>query len=127
MCFQHRGVEYRDQAGHLWEPGFSPQCRTLPHRAVLQHERQHLCFCWEVSQCVCAAMFISLIVQRVFSPRCSVSGQRDAAGLGAGPAQQEDPAHRVSDRQAEEDREMYRGTTPSDFCKVTLLEAQLRL
>lgn len=37
------------------------------------------------------------------------AGQRNIASLGAGPPQQEDQAYRVSDRQAEEGREMYRG------------------
>lgn len=39
-------------------------------------------------------------------------GQRNIASLGDGPPQQEDQAHRVSDRKAEEDCEMYRGMRP---------------
>lgn len=54
--------------------------------------------------------------------------QRNIASLGAGPPQQEDQAHRVSDRQAEEDCEMYRGMklfrSPSEFCKMVISKSQ---
>lgn len=39
-------------------------------------------------------------------------GQWNIASLGAGPPQQEDQTHWVSDRKAEEDCEMFRGTRP---------------
>lgn len=39
-------------------------------------------------------------------------GQRNSASLGAGPSQQENQADRVSDRQAEEERAMFRGMMP---------------
>lgn len=55
VCSQGGPVEYTDQAGHL-EPSFSlrirlsPWIRSLPHGAILQHQRQRICFSWEVSQ-----------------------------------------------------------------------------
>lgn len=49
---------------------------------------------------------LSVLISLVFF------GQRNIASLGAGPSQQEDQAHGVSDRQAEEDCEMYRGMVP---------------
>lgn len=49
-------------------------------------------------------------------------GQWNIASLGAGSPQQEDQAHRVSDGQAEEDCEVYRGMMPfwgpPEFCKM---------
>lgn len=39
-------------------------------------------------------------------------GQWNIASLGTGPPQQKDQAHRVSDRQAQEDCEMLRGMKP---------------
>lgn len=122
VCLQHSGVEHWDQAGHLWEPGFSSQCRSLPHCPVLQHQRQRLCFRREVSECrllaFCKSISVVLIILCSVCQHpwwCFYFGQRNTASLGAGRPQQEDQAHRVSDRQAEEDCEMCTGTRPWQF------------
>lgn len=39
-------------------------------------------------------------------------GQRNSASVGAGPPQQKNQANRVSDRQTEEERAMFRGVMP---------------
>lgn len=57
---------------------------------------------------------VYLLESFIFSPVCF--GQRNTASLGTGPSKQEDQAHRVSDQQAEENCEMFRGTVPFSIC-----------
>ena len=59
--------------------------------------------------------------RKVFYFHSSFFEQWYIASLGAGPPQQEDQTHRVSDRQAEEDCEMYRGMRPREsFIHISL-------
>lgn len=140
LCvFQCSHMECTDQASHLWEPSFSSQCWTLPHSGVLEHKWQHLCYCWEVSDCswhsathehtfnmikktskqiykmkMKAQKYLYHVYSRLLSfvIHSTFFGQWNIASLGAGPPQQEDQTYGVSDREAEADCEMFGGTRP---------------
>ena len=49
LVLQHRGVEHREQGGHLWEPSLGPQRGPVPHHQVQQRHRRPVHLSWEVS------------------------------------------------------------------------------